>query len=379
VPLPRAKFIGFVRDEASAALLQECLAGSISGGKLVHVADFQASLRLLAAMTTPEVVLVDLSGEDQPVNAVMELAEVVQEGTVVLAIGEIQNISFYRTVTKGMGIREYLRKPLSREAVLRDLLPFVSAPSEAQGPARGGRLVAVAGTRGGVGATTLAANLAWHIATELHRHTTLLDGMLNTGTVGLHLDLPQAKGLSALLETPERVDTLLIERCMQNAADRLHVLAGVEPLEQDVKYHHESAVKFIQSIRSRYNFAVADAGARLEPFARDLLLNAQRRVIVMDPSMISIRNLERLTSLPGGGSPPLLVLNRAGAPGGLAQAYMEQSMGLRFDALIPDLPRIVPRTTQLGTPAAALRGPFRAGIVALAAALGACLPSERAL
>ena len=139
-----------------------------------------------------------------------------------------------------------------------------------------------------------------------------------------------------------------------------------------------SAVKFIQTVRSRYNFAVADAGARLEPFARDLLLNAQQRVIVMDPSMISIRNLERLTSLPGGGSPPLLALNRAGAPGGLAQTYMEQSMGLRFDAVIPDLPRIVPRTTQLGTPAAALRGPFRAGIVALAAALGACLPSERA-
>ena len=378
-PPPREKFIGFVRDEASAALLQECLAGRIPGGNLVHVADFLASLRILGAMTTPEVVLVDLSGEDQPVNAMLELAEVVHEGTVVLAIGEIQNISFYRTVTKGMGIREYLCKPLSTEVVLRDLLPFVAAPPEVPGPARGGRLVAVAGARGGVGTTTLTTNLAWYIATALHRHTSLLDGMLNTGTVGLHLDLPQAKGLSAVLEHPERVDKLLIERCMLGAADRLHVLAGVEPLEQDVKYHHESALKFIRTIRSRFNFAVADAGARLEPFARDLLLNAQQRVIVMDPSMISIRNLERLTSLPGGGSPPLLVLNRAGAPGGLAQTYMEQNMGLRFDAVIPELPRIVPRTTQLGTLAAALRGPFRAGIVALAAALGACLPSERAL
>ncbi len=373
----REKFMGFVNDEPSAALLRECLEGRIPGDNRVHVVDFRASLDILAATSTPEVVLVDLSGEDQPMNAVMELAEVVQEGTVVLAIGKPQTISFYRMVTKGMGIRDYLGKPLSRDAVMRHLLPFIAAPPEAQATARGGRLVAVAGARGGVGSTTVATNLAWYIATELHRHTTLLDGMLNTGTVGLNLDLPQASGLSAVLETPERVDTLLVERCMQDAADRLHVLAGLEPLERAVNYNHESAVKFIQTIRARYNFAVADAGARLEPFARDLLLNAQQRVIVMDPSMISIRNLERLTSLPGGAR-TLLVLNRAGAPGGLAQSYMEQTMGLRFDAVIPELPRIVPRSTQLGTPAAALRGPFRTALAALAAAVGAGpLPEKR--
>ncbi|HUM07534.1 MAG TPA: hypothetical protein VLT37_01520, partial [Acidocella sp.] len=196
------------------------------------------------------------------------------------------------------------------------------------------------------------------------------------GTVGLHLDLPQANGLSTVLETPERVDLLLVERCMQDAAERLYVLAGLEPLGRAVQYQHESVMKFIQTIRSRYNFAVADAGARLEPFARDLLVNAQQRVIVMDPSMISIRNLERLASLPGS-SPPLLVLNRAGAPGGLARSYMEQTMGLRFDAVIPDLPRIVPRATQLGTPVASLRGPFRTGIASLAAALGAGRLPER--
>jgi pilus assembly protein CpaE len=119
---------------------------------------------------------------------------------------------------------------------------------------------------------------------------------------------------------------------------------------------------------------VADAGARLEPLTRELMFNAQQRVIVMDPSMISIRNLSRLMTLPGGSSQStrvFLVLNHAGAPGGLAQSYMEQTMGLHFDAVIPDLPRIVPRATQLGSQAAALRGPFRNGIAALANALGA--------
>jgi ABC-type transporter Mla subunit MlaD len=55
---------------------------------------------------------------------------------------------------------------------------------------------------------------------------------------------------------------------------------------------------------------------------------------------------------------------------------MEQALGAPFDAVIPDLPRIVPKTTQLGTQAAALRGPFRSAIAQLAQALGATALAE---
>lgn len=370
----RDKFIGFVRDEDSANMLHEALAGYVPNNNQVHVVDFRNALTILAAMTTPKVVLIDLSGEDQPINAMMELAEVVEAGTVVLAVGEIQSLNFYRTVTKGMGIRDYLPKKLTREAVERSFLPIIANLVDNAANLRGGKLVAVAGARGGVGTSTIATNLAWYISSELHRHTVLVDGELNTGTVALNLNIPGNNGLSTALETPERVDQLLIERSMQQAGQRLHVLAGLEALDKATRYTPDGAISFLQTLRARYNYAVADAGARLEPFSRDLLFNAQQRVIVMDPSMISIRNLERLLSLPGGSNQNprmLVVLNKAGAPGGLAQSYMEQTMGLRFDAVIPDLPRIVPRATQMGTQVAALRGPFRNGIAALAAALGA--------
>jgi pilus assembly protein CpaE len=377
VAAKREAFIGFARDEESANTLHEALAGYLPNNNLVHVVDFRGSLAILAAMTTPEIILVDLSGEDQPMNAMMDLADVVEPGTIVLAIGEIHTVSFYRTVTKGMGIREYLSKPLTRALVEQNFLPLIANKNQNNTTLRGGRMIALAGARGGVGTTTIATNLAWYTATELHRHTVLLDGELNTGTVALNLDLRVDNGLIAALETPERVDHLLLERSTHEAAERLHVLAGLGELTQPVGCTHEGAANFLQTLRTRYNYVVADAGARLEPFSRDILFNAQQRIIVMDPSMISMRNLERLLSLPGGSSQSphvLVVLNKAGAPGGLTQAYMEQAMGLRFDAVIPDLPRIVPRTTQLGTQAAALRGAFRNGIATLAGVLGATTP-----
>src|SRR5277367_1222068 len=84
----RSRFIGFVNDKASAALLHEVLEPVFPKGNELHVVEFRVALDLLSAMKTPEIVLIDLSGEMQPLNAMLDLAEVVEPGTVILAIGE---------------------------------------------------------------------------------------------------------------------------------------------------------------------------------------------------------------------------------------------------------------------------------------------------
>ncbi len=371
--LKRDKFIGFARDEESASLLHTVLAGHIPNSNQVHLVDFRHALTTLAAMPTPEIVLVDLSGEEQPINALMDLADTVDAGTVVLAVGEVQNVNFYRIVVKNMGVKEYLPKPLTADMVAQNFLPVIDNLVREQAGQRGGRMIALCGARGGVGTSCIAANLGWYIAAELHRHTVLLDGELNTGTLALDMDVPGSRGLPAVLEAPQRVDQLLIERCAHDAGDRLHVMAGLEPLTWQAPSNPDGIATFAQAIRARYNFMVADTGARLTPLARQLLFNAQQRVIVLDPTMISLRNVEKLRGLPGGSGQnprPVLILNKAGVPGGLARVFIEDHLGLAIDAVIPDLPRQAGRASGLGTLAARPRGPFRNGIAALAQALG---------
>lgn len=371
--LKRKKFIGFTRDEDCMNRLHAALAGHIPNDNQVHLADFRQALAILAEMPTPEVVLVDLSGEEQPINALMDLSDTVDAGTVVLAVGEVQNVNFYRLVVKNMGIKEYIPKPLTEDAILKHFLPAIDNLAHEQVGLRGGRMIALCGARGGVGTSCIAVNLGAYIATELHRHTLLLDGEVNTGTLALDLNLPASRGLPAVLEAPQRVDQLLIERCVQDLGDRLHVMAGMEALAWEAPCNPEGLANFVQTIRDRYNFMVADTGARLTPLARQLLFNAQQRVIVLDPTLISLRNVERLLTLAGGSGQtarPLLVLNKAGAQGGLSQNFMEDKLGAKFDAVIPDLPRLVGGHSGFGTLAVRQRSPFRQSIIALAAALG---------
>jgi pilus assembly protein CpaE len=310
----------------------------------------------------------------------MDLGDVVEPGTTVLVIGEPQNVNFYRTVTKGMGVREYLPKPLTRPAVETNFLPLMQTGS-AGAAQTGGRMVALAGARGGVGTSTIAGNLAWMIGVEMHRHTLLLDADLYRGTLALGLNVKHHAGLCLALQSPERIDQLLIERATQKAGQRLHVLSALETLTKVNPYHDTAADVLAQALRARYNFVLADTGTALHEFARDLNYLAHRKIVVLDPTQIAIRNFERLLTLASGPlqSPKhILVLNMAGRPGGLTQQHMEQALGLSFDVVIPDLPRIVPKAAQYGQPAAALRGPFRTAMTQLATALGAELSAKAA-
>ena len=365
----RRRFIGFVADEATAGLLREVLEPALPGGQELHVVGFRATLELLSGMRTPEIVLIDLSGESQPLNAIQDLAEVVEAGAVILAIGENREVSFYRAITRGMGVCEYLQKPLTRDAVERRFLPWIRADAEAVSQQRGGRLVTVAGVRGGVGCSTVAANLAWAVGSEMRRHTVLLDSDLHMGTAALALNVQPTTGLRTALEAPDRVDHLLIERAAQPAGERLHVLAAAEPLTGGAEYTEGGAAMLCQTLKIRYNFVIADVGARQMPLARDLQYLAQHKIIVLDPTMLAIRNFEKISRLPHSPevSPKLtVVLNRAGRPGGLARSYLEHALGFAFHVVIPDLPRQLGRAAQFGEPAAERTGAFRNGILNLA-------------
>jgi pilus assembly protein CpaE len=376
----RAAFIGFASDGASADLLQAAFASALHAGNEIHVVPFRIALDLLGAMTTPEVVLIDLSGESQPINAMLDLAEVVEPGTVVLAIGESRDVGFYRAITKGMGVREYLPKPLTLQKLQKHFLNWVKRGPEAAvqttnenaAITRGGRLITLAGVRGGVGTSTLAANLAWVIGMEMHRHTVLLDADLYMGTAALALNVKATSGLRTALESPERVDQLLIERSAQPAGERLHVLAAAEPLDGTAEYIEGGAATLCRALWQRYNFVIADAGARRLPFARDLLLLAQQRLVVVDPTMLAVRNFERISQLVARSHlpKPIVVLNFAGRAGGLSQATLEQMLGLRFAAVIPELPKLLSKAAHFGEPAAMVKGPFREAIFRIAEAVG---------
>lgn len=365
----RKPLLAFMADAESEQTLREALLEVAADGAEIRRGDILAATRALQKMPTPLVLVVDVTGHDNPMSALDALAQVVEPDVRVLVVGDRQDVNFYRQLTRGLGILEYLYKPLTREMVARHFGPLVTRGQAQDLTVRGGRVITVTGVRGGVGASTIAANLAWHLAHAARRHTVLLDADLHTGTAALMVAGKSGAGLRTALESPDRVDELFVERSAQPVTDRLAVLAAEENLTERPRTGAGAPHRLLEMLRRRYNFIVADAPYNHGALPRELLDMAHQRVLVMDPTLAAARDMLRFLALPNAPQQSrraLVVLNHAGRPGAMTRKEVEEALQLQPDLMLPHLPRLLPASANLGEPPVTQRGPLRSTIAALA-------------
>jgi pilus assembly protein CpaE len=363
----RHHLIAFVTDSDSEQVLRASLSDMLPEPPDIRRGGIRAAHAAMLKTTSPRILVVDISGEEQALKALADLATVVEPDVCVLVIGELDGMDFYREITRGLGAADYLPKPLARDLVSRHFGGFVLGRSPSSTSALGGRVLAVTGVRGGCGASSIATNLAWHFGVTLRHHTVLVDPDLYRGNAAFLFNLPPSDGLVAALESPLRIDTLLAERAAQPVAERLHVLAGESPVTDLPVYAPGAAEVLIGSLRKRYNFIVLDLPFAPVPLYRDLLNLAHQHVLVMEPSLVSLRDVLRWNTVsPAHGQPPLIVLNRLGLPGGLTRRQVEDGLKRKVDVVLPDLPRQLRTAANLGEPAIVATPAYRKVIVELA-------------
>jgi pilus assembly protein CpaE len=203
-----------------------------------------------------------------------------------------------------------------------------------------GLLIAVVGTRGGVGATTLAVNLAWVLANHRKQKVALLDLDPHVGTVALALDLEPGRGLRDALEKPDRIDALFMERVMVRYNDHLSVLSAEEPLEEQVAAKEQAAEALVRETRSRFSHVVADVPRHMGGFTRELLKRADHVIVVTETTMLGLRDALRLNDYFRDTlkiKPPVFIANREGvaAKHHMPRAEFEKGLAAPFSFVMP--------------------------------------------
>jgi len=138
-------------------------------------------------------------------------------------------------------------------------------------------------------------------------------------------------------------------------------------------YAKGAAQRLIETLRVRYNFIVMDVPFLPMPCNREMLEFSHHRVIVMDPSLASVRDTLRLMGVPNGPwqpQSPTIVLSRQGRPGGLTRKQIEDALKVKIDVVIPDMPKQMNESASFGEPAVGERGPFRQAIIDLSREIG---------
>ncbi len=359
----RPQLVAFIADEVSDSALRGGL-GPLVEDLQIRRGNVTAAIRAMEREATPRVLIVDVSGVADPPEALEALAQVCEPDVRVLVVGEREDVAFYRRLTQGLGVAEYLYKPLTRDHVARLFVPAIAGAvvDREEGSGRGGRIVAVLGARGGSGASTVAANLALSVSTASRGHVALVDMHLRGGTIALSLGARAGSGLRIALENPEKADALFLERAAIPVADRVRLIAAEEPMESDPQATAESAKRFLELLRHRFNTIVVDLASPPGKMERAVLSLARQVVVTFTPDVAGVRDalaMKRMVASQAAGAHALLVLNRAGLPGGLSTDLVEEGLGTRPDCVLPWLPKPMLKAFNLGQPAIQACPPFK--------------------
>ena len=352
-PMRRGKrsVVGFVTDATTEAVLEDALRDLVqtelahSGTEVTYDIKRGPLKNAIAAMMrapAPDILVVDIGADPAPGRLLAALSEVIEPSVALFVLGEVDDISLYRLITREIGAVDYLFKPLTREMVTRYFGPLISRDIQAAESARGGRMIALTGARGGVGASTIATMLALYLGESSNRHTLLFDADPLIGTCH---DLCGGVGnemLGGLLSGETAIDAATLDQAIQPVRGRLSLLALPPKLDRHFTCKEGSAKILAAALRQRFNFIIIDLPFLPLQSHRELLEAAHHRVILLDPSIAGLRDTLRLLALPKGPTQPqrpTIMLNRANIKGGFDRKRLEDALKRKVDIAMPDLPK----------------------------------------
>lgn len=335
------RLVAFLADDITRETVAR-LAGQLGWrNAVIGHGGIAAAAQAIDAAAPPGLLVIDISGNDDPLGAMDALAEICPPTTRVVTVGTSNDIMLYRRLL-AMGVVDYLHKPVSADA-LHEALLLASRPVErvaAAPAARTARVIALVGARGGVGTTTVATAIGWCLGEEQQQRVALLDLDLQFGNLALGLDLEPGRGLREALEHPERIDGLFVSGAMTGTHARLRVLAAEEPLDDHPLLDPSSVDPLLATLNDDFDCVVVDVPRALDGMARRLLARADVTIIISDFSLAGMRDTHRLAGLAAvlrPGIAPLVLVNRAGAlaRGEVERGAFEKGIGRKIDGIVP--------------------------------------------
>ena len=315
-PAPRVSVQAFCATAETAASVQAAAEDRrmTKAHLRVQMGGVAAAAEAYRSSPTPNVILLETDARgDDILDGLDELSEVCDEGTRVIVIGRFNDIVLYRELIR-RGVSEYLIAPVVPIDVVGAVCGLFSAPDAK--PV--GRVIAVVGAKGGVGASTVGHNVAWAIARDLSLDSVVADLDLAFGTAGLDYNQDPPQGVADAVFSPDRIDTAFIDRLLSRCTDHLSLLAAPATLDRVYDFSAEAFEPVFDALRASVPCVVLDVPHAWNAWTRRVLLGADDILIVAAPDLANLRNAKNLVDLLRGARPndrrPFYCLNQVGVP-----------------------------------------------------------------
>lgn len=275
-------------DAQTRAALRHMLAQLQSVVVVAEYADAAEAVRRVAAQR-PDVVIVEIrdDGAGRPTAGIEGLARTLPEAAIV-ATGPVTSADLVLQVMRA-GALEYLGRPVDQQALFGAFAKL--------GRVRGGvalerptaRVTSVFCTKGGLGATTLAINLAIALADQGRERTLLVELDTRPSDVATFLDLRPTYSILDAVDNLDRVDEEFLQGFLLKHDSGLSVLPAPVRLERS-RIDVERIPTLLEVLRLHFDQIVVDLRHDWDPMTVAGLEASDTILLLTSPNVSALRS-----------------------------------------------------------------------------------------
>ena len=315
-PAPRVSVQAFCETVETAAAIQ----GASEDRRMakahmrIQMGGLTAAVEAYQSSPTPNVIILESDERGEEIlDGLDQLANYCDAGTRVVVVGRMNDVMLYRELVR-RGVSDYLISPVDTLQVVRAVCGLFSAPDAK--PV--GRIVAVVGAKGGVGASTVAHNIAFSLARDQKLDAVVTDLDLAFGTAGLDFNQDPPQGIAEAVFSPDRIDTAFVDRLLAKCTDHLSLLAAPATLDRVYDFGADAFDSIFDSLRATVPCVVLDVPHQWTGWSKQTLIGADEILIVAAPDLANLRNAKNIYDLLKAARPndhlPRYCLNQVGVP-----------------------------------------------------------------
>ncbi|MFP4561213.1 MAG: CpaE family protein [Thiohalorhabdus sp.] len=330
------KVLALLADPATAREVHEAAQGLEGVDLDLRMVGPEGAMSHIEVAAPPPLILLEIDTQEEgDLQQTRELVATVGDRANVFVTYAQGDLRTLRTLMRA-GVRDVLPQPELPDQLARELEALLASERDSlrAGQAPRGKAIAFLNAKGGAGATTIATNVAYHLAAGEQAKVAILDLDLQFGAVAMSLNLRPERTIQDAVEAPERVDPLFLNALMSEHASGLRVLAAPASPQVSGEIPGEAARAILAAALEGHDYVVLDVPRVLNPLLVTILATADPVYLVAQQNLATLHDAR--TTLDG--------LSHLGARADRVQLLLNRVRGKRLgDIREEDIPALLGR------------------------------------